>query len=181
MTSLAEKVVALHRALDTASLPHAFGGALALGWCTREPRATSDIDLNVFAPMSSARAVLDALPREVTRSGRNARRLERDGQDRLRWDHTPVDLFLNTTGFHEGALGRVSVEPFAGDMVPFLSCSDLAVFKAFLDRRRDWADMEDMLAARSVDVDVVAAALAEHLGPGDERIAKLREMEREVG
>ena len=73
------------------------------------------------------------------------------------------------------------VEPFAGDMVPFLSCSDLAVFKAFLDRRRDWADMEDMLAARSVDVDVVAAALAEHLGPGDERIAKLREMEREVG
>jgi hypothetical protein len=66
-------------------------------------------------------------------------------------------------------------------MIPFLGCSDLAVFKAFFDRRRDWADIEDMLTARSVDVGAVAAALAEHLGSDDGRIAKLRAIEHEVG
>jgi hypothetical protein len=30
--SLADKIVAVHRALDAADLPHAFGGALALAW-----------------------------------------------------------------------------------------------------------------------------------------------------
>src|SRR2546421_720597 len=62
MTTLAEKVVVLHHALDGAGLPHAFGGALALGWCTQQPRGTADIDLNVFTPTTEVRAVLDALP-----------------------------------------------------------------------------------------------------------------------
>lgn len=176
MTSLAEKVVALHRALDAATLPHAFGGALALAWCTRRPRGTSDIDLNVFVPTSSVRQVLDALPPLVERTRSDAARLRREGQARLRWDTTPVDIFLNTTPFHEAAMRRVALEPFGGEMVPFLACSDLAVFKAIFDRRRDWADIEDMLAARSVDVEAVAAVLTQHLGADDNRIATLRSM-----
>jgi hypothetical protein len=181
VTSLAEKVSVLHGALDAASLPHAFGGALALAWCTRQPRGTSDIDLNVFVPASSTPLVLDALPPEVRGSRRQARELERHGQSRLHWDTTPVDLFLNTTPFHQAAMDRTSLEPFAGEMIPFLACSDLAVFKAFFDRRRDWADIEDMLVAHALDVDQVAALLAEYLGPDDQRIAKLREIQREVG
>jgi hypothetical protein len=181
VTSLADKVVALHYALDGAALPHAFGGALALAWCTRQPRATSDIDVNVFVPTSSAALVLLALPSAISHGGRDSRELERGGQTRLWWDATPVDLFLSTTEFHEAAMRRASLEPFAGEMIPFLGCSDLAVFKAFFDRRRDWADIEDMLTARSIDVGAVAATLAEHLGPDDERIAKLRAIEHEVG
>lgn len=180
MTSLAEKVVALHHALDAAELPHAFGGALALAWCTRQPRGTSDIDLNVFVPTSSARIVLDALPAAVTKTRSDASRLQRDGQVRLHWGTTPVDIFLDTTEFHETAMRRASIEPFAGEMVPFLACSDLTVFKAFLDRRRDWADIEDMLMARSIDVDAIVTVLSEHLGPDDERIAKLRSVESDV-
>ena len=181
MTSLAEKVVALHAALDGAALPHAFGGALALAWCTRQPRGTSDIDVNVFVPTSSAARVLAALPSTITHGRRDVRELERDGQSRLLWDTTPVDLFLSTTEFHQAAMRRASLEPFAGEMLPFLACRDLAVFKAFFDRRRDWADIEDMLRARSIDAGDVAAALAEHLGRDDERIATLRTIEREVG
>ena len=45
--TLAERVVALDAAL--ADVPHAFGGALALAYYA-EPRATIDIDLNVFVP-----------------------------------------------------------------------------------------------------------------------------------
>jgi len=43
--SLPEKVVAIDSALT--GLPHAFGGALALAYYA-EPRATVDIDVNVF-------------------------------------------------------------------------------------------------------------------------------------
>lgn len=177
MTSLAEKVVTLHRALDGGALPHAFGGALALAWCTRQPRGTSDIDVNIFVPTTSARRVLDALPVQVTRSGRDALRLEREGQQRLFWDETPVDIFLNTTDFHEAAMERASLEPFAGEMIPFLACRDLAVFKAFFNRRRDWADIEDMLVAGTIDVESVVTLLAQHLGPDDERIATFRSIE----
>jgi hypothetical protein len=178
VTSLAEKVVALHRALEAAALPHAFGGALALAWCTRQPRGTSAIDLNIFVPTSSVRLVLDALPPAITKPRSDAARLRKDGQARLHWEATPVDIFLNTTPFHEATMERVALEPFAGEMVPFLACSDLAVFKAFFNRRRDWADIEDMLAARSLDVEAVAAVLAQHLGADDERIATLRSMAR---
>jgi hypothetical protein len=179
VTTLAEKVVALHRALDEAALPHAFGGALALAWCTRQPRGTADIDLNVFVRPARVGKVRAALPREVVWTATDTRQLERDGQTRLYWDTTPVDVFLNTTDFHESVTQRVAFEPFAGEMLPFLSCFDLAVFKAFFDRRRDWADLEDMLAAGSVDPDAVIATLATYIGPDDERIAKMRELATE--
>jgi hypothetical protein len=56
--SLPEKIVAIDEAL--AEIPHAFGGALALAYYA-EPRATVDIDINVFIPATEARrlAVFD--------------------------------------------------------------------------------------------------------------------------
>jgi hypothetical protein len=177
---LADKVLALHDALEEAELPHAFGGALALAWCTRQPRATSDIDLNVFAPTSAVRRVAAALPSEVVVNRQNTTELRRDGQSRLWWDTTPVDIFLSTDQFHDDAIGRVSLEPFAGALIPFLACADLAVFKAVFDRRRDWADIEDMLVADSIDANAVSAVLTEHVGPTDARPAKLRAIQREV-
>jgi hypothetical protein len=181
MRSLQDKVVAIHRSLAAAEHPHAFGGALALAWCTRQARGTSDIDVNIFVPTSRVRAVLDSLPSAITPTRRHAAELERDGQTRLYWDTTPVDVFLSTTQFHEAIVRRVSFEPFAGQMIPFLACSDLAVFKVFFNRRRDWADVEEMMLARTIDVSAVAEVLAAYLGPDDERIATLRSIEREVG
>ena len=48
MLSLTDRILGLHAALAEAGLDHAFGGALALAFCTLDPRATQDIDLNVF-------------------------------------------------------------------------------------------------------------------------------------
>ncbi|MEY2459765.1 MAG: hypothetical protein QOG30_1595 [Acidimicrobiaceae bacterium] len=179
MTTLAEKVVALHHTFEKAELPHAFGGALALGWCTHQPRGTADIDVNVFVPTTAVGQVRAALPAEVAWTAADSRQLKRDGQTRLYWDNTPVDVFLNTTDYHESAVARVSLEPFAGEMLPFLSCFDLAVFKAFFDRRRDWADLEDMIAAGSIDVDAVVQTLETYLGPDDDRITTLQELASE--
>lgn len=173
MTSLPDKIVALHRALDRAKVDHAFGGALALAWCTNRPRGTSDVDINVFAPPSQTRRVLRALPRDVAWADDDRERLRRDGQVRLWWDTTPVDLFLSTTSFHRRAGRRVRHEPFRNEQLPFLACDDLAVFKIFFDRSRDWVDLEEMIAARSFDTHAVAATVAELLGADDPRLARL--------
>jgi hypothetical protein len=173
LTGLPRKIVAVHRALDAAGLAHAFGGALALAWCTERARGTIDIDVNVFVPKMRAAEVVAALPREVTATPAQLAALTRDGQVRLFWDDTPVDLFLDTTEFHEQAARRARWEDFGAEVLPFLSCADLAVFKAFFDRTKDWADLEEMAAIGALDVDRVVGVLVRHLGAEDPRVARL--------
>jgi hypothetical protein len=170
---LPAKIVSLHRTLVAEQIPHAFGGALALAWCTERARGTIDIDLNVFLDTGATDQVLAALPPGIASSADDHALLLRDGQARLWWGPTPVDLFLNTTPFHAQVAERAVVRPFAGAEVPFLTCSDLAVFKAFFDRTKDWADLEEMAAAGTLDVDRVIGVLVRHLGPTDPRIPRL--------
>lgn len=176
MTGLPEKIVAIHRALDASSLPHAFGGALALAWCTQRARGTIDVDVNVFVDADQATTAVAGLPAAVVWGTVDLELLERDGQARLWWGTTPVDVFLDTTDFHRQAATRVRSEPFAGDVLPFLSCLDLAVFKAFFNRTKDWADLEEMVAAGTLDTDRTVGILARYLGPDDERITRLQSL-----
>jgi hypothetical protein len=172
--TLPEKIVVLHEGLEQAHIPHAFGGALALAWCTQRARGTIDVDVNLFVPPNQATEVLRALPSGVAWSDHDTTRIESDGQARLWWDTTPVDLFFSTTEFHDRVASRVRHEPFLGVDIPFLACRDLAVFKAFFDRTRDWADLEEMAAAGSLDVEAVLGVLAHYLGGDDPRVARLR-------
>ena len=174
MSSLVDKIVGLHVALDAADIPHAFGGALALAWCTQRARGTIDIDVNVFLDRSRTDELLAALPEGIRWSTRDRAVMLRDGQVRLWWDETPVDVFVNTTEFHEQVAARCRREPFAGHDVPFLGCTDLAVFKAFFDRTKDWADLEEMHAAGTLDTDRVVGILSHYLGSPEERIEHLR-------
>ena len=173
MSGIADKVVELHRHLEDAGIAHAFGGALALAWCTERARGTIDIDLNLFVAAEAAELVFAALPQGVGRSADDVALLQRDGQVRLWWESTPIDLFLNTTEFHEQLSIRSQKRSFAGVDVPFLSCSDLAVFKAFFNRTKDWADLEEMRSAGSLDLDRVVGVLVRYLGADDERVARL--------
>lgn len=173
---LAEKMLVIHERLARAGLDHAFGGALALAWCTERARGTIDLDVNVFVGPERAEEALDALTPEVVAEPGDRALLRREGQARLWWGTTPVDLFLNTTEFHESVSTRVRWEPFAGDELPFLACQDLAVFKAMFNRTRDWADLEDMRDAGTLDVQAVVGVVAEALGGEDERIDRLRRL-----
>lgn len=174
---LPERIVALHLAFSDASVPHAFGGALALAWCTQQARGTIDVDINVFVPPSDLHQVLGALPPGMTWDDDDIAAISRDGQVRLWWDRTPVDLFFSTTEFHDQVVDRVRLEPFLGHDLPFLSCGDLAVFKAFFDRTRDWADLEEMAAAGTLDVTGVLGVLVHYLGVDDHRIERLRSLD----
>ena len=103
----------------------------------------------------------------------------KEGQIRLWWAHTPIDIFLDTTDFHREAAQRVRHEMFLDEQVPFLACEDLAVFKAFFDRTKDWADLEEMHAASTIEIDRVVAVIARYLGADDTRVAKLLALSRD--
>jgi len=174
MTTLPEMAVALRDRLERARIPYAFGGALALAYHIEEPRGTRDIDVNIFVRAIDARSVLEQLPSEVHWTDQDVEEIARDGQVRVFWDETPVDLFFVTHRFHESAATHIEIVPFDDTSIPILSANDLAVFKAFFDRTRDWADIEAMLAAESLDVHVVLGWLVDLLRPDDHRITRLR-------
>lgn len=171
--SLADKIVAVDRSLARAKLPHAFGGALALAWCTQRARGTIDIDVNVFVGVDQVDVLLAALPADVVWVAADRELLVRDGQARLWWGSTPVDVFLNTTPYHAEVALRARREQFHGAHVPFLACTDLAVFKAFFNRTKDWADLEEMAVAGTLDRQRVVGVLAEYLGVDDDRVARV--------
>lgn len=175
--NLVDQIVTLHRSLVRADVTHAFGGALALAWCTERARATIDIDINVFVEIDEAEQVFAAFPAGVAVTDADRAAIAADGQTRLWWDQTPVDVFFNTTDFHRAAAKRARFEPFGGAEVPFLSCRDLAVFKAFFNRTKDWADLEEMQTAGSLDLETVLGVLVRYLGAGDDRIDRLRALD----
>ena len=174
--SLVQRLVELHAALAEASLPHAFGGALALAWCTQHPRGTIDIDVNIFVSHDSADEALSAMPDGVKVTDADRRTIAADGQTRLWWGRTPIDVFFNTVAFHEETSKRIRVKDFAGHRIPFLACRDLAVFKAFFDRTQDWADLERMAEAGTLEADAVIDVLTAHLGADDPRIKRLQQL-----
>jgi hypothetical protein len=176
--TLPERILALHHALARHGIPHAVGGAIALAYWTLDPRATSDIDLNVFVPAEESAGVFAALPDGIARPSGVEATVRRDGQVRVWWDETPVDLFFDYAPIHAEAARHVSEVPFSGETIPVLAADELAVFKAMFDRTRDWADLEALITAGTVDLAVVRHALAGMLPEGDERFARLDEAER---
>jgi hypothetical protein len=176
MPSLVDKIVAIDDALRAADVRHAFGGALALAFHIEEPRGTRDIDVNVFAPAERARDVFDALPRGVKATADDVRQVERSGQVRLFWGDNPVDLFFSTHAFHDEAAAEIVEVPFADTTIPVLGATELTVFKAFFNRTKDWADIEAMVDADTVDIHRALGWLLDLLGPDDERLARFREV-----
>ena len=176
--NLADKVVALHKALAKAAVPHAFGGAIALAYCTLDPRGTSDIDLNIFLPAANPGAALSVLPKEVADLDGKLADLPRDGQVRLWWGEHPVDLFFNYVPLHERAAANSRTVPFDGSAIPVLGPVELATFKAMFDRTRDWADIEAMVEVETIQIDEVASLVEELVGPDDDRLSRLARLAR---
>lgn len=176
MSKLADRLLALHEALDTAALPHAFGGAIALAYCTEEPRGTRDLDINVFVDVQSSDVVLDSLPSDVHVTKANRSELRKSGQVRVMWDDTPIDLFLDTHDYHRQAKEEVKLVQFEASQIPVLGCASLLLFKALFDRTRDWADIESMIEVESGQAERALGHLITLLGGDDKRVIRLNEL-----
>ncbi|HEU4736440.1 MAG TPA: hypothetical protein VFS48_05390 [Solirubrobacterales bacterium] len=173
--SLPEKVIIIHEALTDAKVPHALGGALALAYYA-DPRATIDIDINVFVPTESWQKVVDTL----TEIGVNADRLdesalERDGQCRLWWEDNAVDLFFAYDPIHDEMRRQARRVPFGDVTVSILSPEHLAICKAMFDRHKDWIDIEQMLiAGDDLDLSEIEKWLVRMVGDSDKRVERLK-------
>ena len=171
--SLAQRIVALDRAL--AMIPHAFGGALALAYYA-EPRATVDIDLNVFVSVDRYPEV--AAPSVSLGAAADdpavAQLVARDGQARVWWDTTPIDLFFAYDAFHEAAAAARRVVPFAETTIPILAAEHLTVCKTVFNRAQDWVDIDAMLAAdTAIDVAEVLRWVGRIAGDEDPRYERI--------
>jgi hypothetical protein len=181
-----ERTIDVHRRLDRAGIAHAIGGALALAYHVAQARATSDIDLNVSADPQQPQAVFARLPADVPWSDHDVAAVRRDGQVRLRWPlpdggpPIPLDLFFPQHALHDALTARAELVPMLDTTVPILSATDLLVFKALFDRRKDWADIEELLRFGKADVEKARSWLVKIAGAGDRRLATLAEVVDDV-
>lgn len=174
--ALDEKIVHVHRAFEAASIAHAFGGALALAYYA-EPRATIDVDVNVFVPPRGAGRTLDVLSQLGATVDRRASMalIRRDGQVRVRWGRTPLDLFYSYDPFHDACQAARRMVPFGEMHIPILGPEHLVVCKTVFDRRKDWLDIEQVLFVTAADLDVseVMNWVGRLVGASDRRATRL--------
>ena len=166
--------MAITEALDGAGVPHAFGGALALAYHA-EPRATVDIDVNIFVPPDDVDVVTEPLRAlGVDMSEDVVALIEQDGQARAMWEGTFVDLFFAYDPFHEAAARAVERVPFGEATIPILSASHLVVCKAVFDRPKDWVDIESIIELDTpVDVAEVLRWVGRLAGDDDRRYERI--------
>ncbi len=175
--SLSEKVLLIEEGFRQRRVPHAFGGAIALAYYAT-PRATIDIDVNVFISVDRADEVLgllEGLGAEPLSQEERAQ-LERDEQVRVHWDATPVDLFFSYDTLHDSCLERRQRMPFGDDdSIHVLAAEDLLVFKALFDRDKDWRDIEELVYAMADELDIAYAKswLERIVGEDDPRYRRL--------
>jgi hypothetical protein len=173
VSELVDKLFAIHDSLKAQSLPHAFGGAIALAYCVEEPRGTRDIDVNIFCDAADASRVLKALPVGVEVSDGDVEKVMHDGQARLFWNGVPIDVFLNNLPLHDEVSATIVWVPLEGREAPMLDCASLVVFKSLFNRTKDWADIEAVAVATPEDIEVAARKLSNLVGEEDESYKRL--------
>lgn len=181
---LADRVAPIARALAGANVPHAFGGALALN-CYAEPRTTTDIDINIFLPETEARRILRVLHGAgvPVDEDMQSRLIERDGQTRLWWGETAVDLFFANMPFLEKAGERAVIAHVEDVPIPILSAEDIAICKAMFNRDKDWIDLRMLVLEQQerLDAEYILGWLDEMVGSEDVRSASFRTLLAAVG
>lgn len=174
LASLVATIVRLVDALERAGVTYALGGAVAYSaW--GEPRATRDVDVNVWLPLDRLDVAFDALDAAgVTLARETARREAAErGMFVGRAGEYRIDVFVPSVPFYDEARRRRVRTRIAGRDTWVLSPETLAVFKMLFYRPKDLADVGRLLEIQRgrFDPAFVRAALVEMLGAGDERIA----------
>lgn len=170
-------------AFEGSGIDYAIGGALALGYDST-PRATVDVEINVFVPAPSR--LQDAL-RVLTGAGfepDDPTNLERTaieyGQFRGRISGVRVDVFVPAIEFYASLNERKRRVTLLDRPICVLGPEDLPILELMFFRRKDPADAEAMLLGpEPVDLDRVRATLVDIVGEDDPRIEAWEELVRD--
>jgi len=172
--SLDAQVASIGEALERAGIAYAFAGAIALAFYAA-PRATEDVDVNVFVPIEEAEAVRAALAPlgvagELAASDRARHRMT------LSWHRTPIHLFFAYDPFHEACRARAREVPYGDARIRVLSAEDITIFKVVYDRPRDRREVREVLLCMGerLDVGYTLGWLDRLLGAEDRRVADFR-------
>jgi len=169
--------------LETRGLEYAFGGAIALGfWGV--PRGTVDVDLTLYLPHdrpSECTQLLLDLGCELKPSVA-AQSLREHGFCSVEYAGVRLDVFLPTIPFYEAARARRRRMEIDGRPIAAWDAESLAVFKMMFFRRKDLADVEQILQTqgRQFDRTWVREQLAAMYGARDPRLSAWDEIVREV-
>ncbi len=174
LASLVGVITQLIDRFEVSRLPYAFGGAVAYSsW--GEPRATRDIDLNVWVEPDRLTVAFDVLTAAGVTLDRG--RAAAEAADRglfVGWHgEYRIDVFTPSIPFYAEALeGRRRVR-LAGRETWVLSPEVLAVFKMLFFRAKDLRDLERLLAVQGprFDRSFVRRHLVEMLGADAEQVA----------
>lgn len=151
-----------------------------------EPRATADLDINIFLYPDQKGVVMNILSSIIEIDDRDAvaRSIDQSGQTRIRWEDTPVDLFFSSTPFHDSCAQRIRWVDYLTEKIPILSPEDLIIYKIAYDRPQDWLDIGKMFTfcGASLDKDYIRKWICDIFDPDDRRITRLEALlARETG
>jgi hypothetical protein len=171
--------------LANQGIPYAIGGALALAYYA-PPRATVDVDINIFVP---PRDGLQPLLKVLAEAGFTAdapdtltRTAVEDGQFRGRIAGIRVDVFVPAIAFYAEMASRTRSVPLLGRPIQILAPQDLLTLKMMFFRRKDLADVEAVLRDPPSDLDIesVRSRIIEMVGADDERVREWDAIIRDV-
>lgn len=157
MSTLIEKLISVVATLEGNDISYALGGALALAnYLPKDSiRTTYDIDLNIFSESREASKTLSSLALPEMHGADPLEVAKRDGQVRLLWDDTPVDLFFADIEFCKQAEHNALSMTLRDRVIPILSVSDLVTCKVIFNRDKDWLDVASVRAHPKLDWDSV--------------------------
>jgi hypothetical protein len=161
---------------------YALGGAIALGYWA-EARGTMDVDLTLFLPAEKPSEVVwvlgeigcDFVASEAIASIREHSFCKAE----YRGFH--VDVFVPNIPFYEAAKARRRNVPIGKERTQIWDAETLTVFKVMFFRRKDIADVEQILRSQPLfDRNFVRGQLVDIYGPRDPRIAQWDELVNEI-
>jgi hypothetical protein len=169
--------------LEVRRQEYALGGAIALGYWGA-PRGTVDVDVTLYLPADKPAECVRLL-QEIGCDFSATEALEsfrEHGFSRVTYGGVRVDVFLPIAPFYEAARVRRKRVEIAGQPAMIWDAETLAVFKMMFFRRKDLADVEQILRSQAAQFDRawVRERLAEMYGVRDPRLAAWDDLVREI-
>lgn len=170
--------------LEELRQPYAFGDAIALGYWAA-PRGTLDVDLTLFLPPdrpSDCVQVLQKLGCDVP-ANEALQSLREHGFCRVSWRGTRIDVFLPLIDFYEDAKQRRKTVDLGDQPIVIWDAETLAVFKMMFFRRKDLADVEQILRTQGKPLNRawIRDQLEKLYGVRDPRLSQWDEIVQDVG
>ncbi|HEY2894267.1 MAG TPA: hypothetical protein VGJ16_08645 [Pirellulales bacterium] len=165
--------------LEARGCDYAIGGAIALGyWAT--PRGTLDIDATLFIPVEKASECLRLLQQIGCefQASKALTMLHEHGLCHVKLDHVTLDVFLPAIDFYDKARARRRLVPLGSHQVMIWDAEPLIIFKLMFFRRKDIADIEEIIKAQGPALDRawVREQLLELYGARDLRVGQWDEL-----